>query len=279
MGLKGVASQPAGSAGGGTAGPTPAASTDNAIVRWDGTGGRTLQDSVVTVADTTGTMTFPNVVGTQVLSGDGTTALPGLSFSGEATTGFFRPGASVLAVSLGNNRFFQFANGSLDVGSAQNISWNANNSLTGARDLILSRKAAANIRFGAADVAAPVAQTTSVQGVVAGTANTAGASWTLQGSQSTGTGAGGPLIFQTSPAAAGSASTQNAFATALTLTGNGSTVMKVSTVTNLPSAATEGQGARRVVSDALTPVFGNAVTGGGAVTVGVISNATAWLVG
>lgn len=38
----------------------PASSTDNAIVRWDGTGGNLVQNSVVTVADTTGAMTFSN---------------------------------------------------------------------------------------------------------------------------------------------------------------------------------------------------------------------------
>jgi hypothetical protein len=37
-------------------GPNPAASTDNAIVRWDGTGGRTIQNSVLIVADTTGAL-------------------------------------------------------------------------------------------------------------------------------------------------------------------------------------------------------------------------------
>ena len=34
----------------------PLSATDNAVVRFDGTGGATLQNSVVTVADTTGTL-------------------------------------------------------------------------------------------------------------------------------------------------------------------------------------------------------------------------------
>lgn len=80
-------------------------------------------------------------------------------------------------------------------------------------DLFLTRKAAANLRLGAADAAAPVAQTLSVQGVVAGTANTAGANLTIQGSQSTGSAAGGSIIFQVSPLG-GAGSAQNAFATA-----------------------------------------------------------------
>ena len=72
-------------------------------------------------------------------------------------------------------------------------------------DAIISRRGAANLRFGAADAAAPVAQTISVQSVVAGTTNTAGANFTLTGSQGTGTGAGGSLVFQVAPA--GSAGT------------------------------------------------------------------------
>lgn len=45
--------------GTGTAGPSSGGSTDNAIVRWDGTGGRTLQNSVVIVTDN-GDLTLPS---------------------------------------------------------------------------------------------------------------------------------------------------------------------------------------------------------------------------
>jgi len=50
-------------------------------------------------------------------------------------------------------------------------------------------------------------------------------------------------------------------------------------VSALPSAATAGVGARSFVNDALTPVFGSAVAGGGAVTVPVYSTGSAWNVG
>jgi hypothetical protein len=50
-------------------------------------------------------------------------------------------------------------------------------------------------------------------------------------------------------------------------------------VSALPSASTAGAGARSFVNDALTPVFGSAVTGGGAVTVPVYSTGSAWNVG
>ena len=75
-------------------------------------------------------------------------------------------------------------------------------------------------KFGAADAAAPVAQTLQVQSVVAGTSNTAGTDWTLKGSAGTGTGAGGSIIFQVAPAGS-SGSAQNAYSTALTITSSG----------------------------------------------------------
>lgn len=76
-------------------------------------------------------------------------------------------------------------------------------------DVILGRRAAASLNLGAADAASPVAQTIGVQSVVAGTSNTAGANFTIAGSQGTGTGAGGQIIFQTATAG-GSGSSQNA---------------------------------------------------------------------
>jgi hypothetical protein len=66
-----------------------------------------------------------------------------------------------------------------------------------------------NFRFGDTDAAAPVAQTLSVQSVAAGTSNTAGANLTIAGSQGTGTGAGGSIIFQVAPAGS-SGTSQNA---------------------------------------------------------------------
>lgn len=109
----------------------------------------------------------------------------------------------------------------LDDVDAVNIKSNTGTLKLGAStDLILGRNAAANLRLGAADVAAPVAQTLSVQSVVTGTSNTAGTDFTIAGSKGTGTGAGGSILFQT--AAAGSTGTsQNALATAMTITSAG----------------------------------------------------------
>jgi hypothetical protein len=90
---------------------------------------------------------------------------------------------------------------------------------SGSADLFLSRRGAANLRIGAIDAAAPVAQTLSVQSVIAGTTNTAGANLTITGSQGTGTGIGGSIIFQTAQAGS-SGSTQNALSAALTIDSN-----------------------------------------------------------
>ena len=76
------------------------------------------------------------------------------------------------------------------------------------------------LHIGGVDAATATAQTLGVQGVVAGTSNVAGANFTIAGSQGTGTGAGGSLIFQTAPAG-GSGTSQNALVTGATLDSTG----------------------------------------------------------
>lgn len=88
---------------------------------------------------------------------------------------------------------------------------------SGTADLMWTRAAAATFQFGPADAAAPTAQLEQINSVVAGTTNTAGVDWTRRGSRGTGTGAGGKQIFQTAPAGS-TGSSQNAFATGLTIT-------------------------------------------------------------
>lgn len=81
---------------------------------------------------------------------------------------------------------------------------------------ILTFPGAATLHLGAADAASPVAQTLGVQGVVTATSNTAGANFTIAGSQGTGTGVGGSIIIQVAPAGS-TGSTPNALATAVTI--------------------------------------------------------------
>jgi len=77
-------------------------------------------------------------------------------------------------------------------------------------------KAARNFQLGQADASTALTQTLSVQSVVAGTSNTAGANFTITGSQGTGTGAGGAIIFQVAPAGS-SGTAQNGLVNALTI--------------------------------------------------------------
>jgi hypothetical protein len=83
-------------------------------------------------------------------------------------------------------------------------------------DSQISTPANSTYRLGASlDVAAPAAQTLSVQNVLAGNANNAGANFTIIGSKSNGSG-GGDVVIQTTNANAASG-TQNTAATALTI--------------------------------------------------------------
>jgi len=63
--------------------------------------------------------------------------------------------------------------------------------------------------------------------------------------------------------------TPNVIAPLLTTTGY--------TVATLPAAGTAGR--RAHVTNALTPVFGSAAVGGGAVIIPVFDNGTTWIVG
>lgn len=122
------------------------------------------------------------------------------------------------------------------------------------RDTFIERAGAASLRYGSADAAAPVAQTLSVQNVVAGTTNTAGAAWTFNASQGTGTGTGGSFLFQVAPAGS-TGSTQNAFVTALTIFGDAGLTL------GTPTGGDKGAG---TINTAGLYVNGVAVSTGGA---------------
>jgi hypothetical protein len=146
-----------------------------------------------------------------------------------------------------------------------------------AGDLFITRRAAANARLGIADAAAPVAQTLSVQSVVAGTSNTAGANFTITGSQGTGSGTGGSIIFQTAAAnSGGGATVQNTLANAMVIDSVKTVRLGTGyTVATLPAAGTAGR--RTYVTDATAPTFLGALIGGGAVVCPVFDNGTAWV--
>jgi hypothetical protein len=125
-----------------------------------------------------------------------------------------------------------------------------------------------------------MAQTLSVQNA-SGTADFPGADLVITGSQGTGTGAGGSIIFQVAPAAGSTGSAQNALTDTLTLDSVGSVrVARALTVAGgvaaLPGTPLAGMIAR--VSDALTPVIGATVAGGGAAYALVNYNGANWTV-
>lgn len=162
-------------------------------------------------------------------------------------------------------------------GGVVGFAFSSTTSGIGTADTFLTRKSAANRRSGQADAAAPVAQTDSVQGVVAGTSNAAGADRTIAGSQGTGTGAGGSVITSIAPAGS-TGSTQNALVAGTTLYSTGVFQLNVIlTVATLPAASTALKGARATVSDATAPTFLGVLIGSGAVICPVFCNGTAWV--
>jgi hypothetical protein len=156
----------------------------------------------------------------QLLSPDGTAGVPSISFASEPTSGWFHPAGGITGLSIAASERLRFTavtgGGLLETLDPSGIGGYASSPTIGSPDVFFTRKGAANWRFGIADAAAPVAQTLSLQGVVTGTSNTAGANFTLIGSTGTGSGAGGSLIFQVAPAG-GPGNTPNAPATALTI--------------------------------------------------------------
>ena len=115
-----------------------------------------------------------------------------------------------------NNTSIGFTNSAATLANNIPLGWSSSGVWYGTVDTFIRRAAAATLQLGDADAAAPVAQTFKVQSVVAGTSNTAGANFTIQGSQGTGTGAGGSIIFQVAPAGS-SGTAQNAYVTAMGL--------------------------------------------------------------
>jgi hypothetical protein len=145
-----------------------------------------------------------------------------LQVGGNSRASIYKAGAFLTASYISNfssASIFDPSSG-LTLSNSHFVRWSSSAGGFATSDLFLTRRAAANLRFGAADAAAPVAQTLSVQSVVAGTTNTAGANLTITGSQGTGTGAGGSIVFQVAPAGS-SGTAQNALATAVDIRSGG----------------------------------------------------------
>jgi hypothetical protein len=86
----------------------PASATDNAIARFDGTTGKLIQNSAVTIADTTGNMTGVGTLSSGAITTTGvltvpagTVSLPAITTTGDTNTGIFFPAADTIAFTDG----------------------------------------------------------------------------------------------------------------------------------------------------------------------------------
>lgn len=132
--------------------------------------------------------------------------------------------ATSLLMSLqtnGVNRFTVRKDGNLSATSNLLLTNNSSGVFLGASsDTIIQRTAAAIFSFGGVDAASPIAQTSRVQSVVAGTSNANGVNWTKIASLSTGSGTSGDHIWQIGVApGAGSPTTQATATTAVVIKG------------------------------------------------------------
>lgn len=212
-----------------------------------------------------------------IFTGTDTTIPDGKINFGAAT------GANIGRTSGQNIGFYSGATAYASIGingiiieNTDNLSWAVTPAnLTG--NTFIGRAGAANIRQGDIDAAVPVAQTFSTQSVIAGTSNTAGVNRIFAGSQGTGTGIGGSILFQVAKSGI-SGTAQNPLATGLTIDGTtGYPILPATTtVALLPACNAAARGALGQVSDATAPTYNAALTGGGAVFVPVYCNGTAW---
>jgi hypothetical protein len=212
----------------GTAPLVVASTTNVANLNASSLGGATFAAPGPIGGTTPGSGNFTTVTGSGIVktTSAGSAAAPSLVV-GNATTGLYSVSTTGLGFSVNGANVFDYGiTTASTLGTPNNFAAGGNISLNTASglfrfgssaDVILSRKGAANPQLGNADTASPVAQTLSVQSVAAGNANTAGATWTLQGSLSNGSG-GGDIIIKTTLSSAASG-TQNAAANVLTLKG------------------------------------------------------------
>jgi hypothetical protein len=164
----------------------------------------TTDGSTWTAVGGSGVPTYP------LLAPNGTAAAPSYSFSGDATSGLWRNGTnltlsnSTAAFGINVSSTQMFVSGNNGTAAAPAISSSGGTTgmyFPGGNNVAFSTAGVAAFRllgsgsivFGAPDAAAPVAQTLSMQSVVAGTSNTAGQPFIIQPSISTGTGAGGEI--------------------------------------------------------------------------------------
>lgn len=246
----------------------PASSTDNAIVRFDGTTGKLVQNSSITIGDdgsftaATGTITASTPWAfSQTWNNAGVTfAGMTIAMTDTASNAASEPfnisvgGTRRFSVRKDGRTFIGASGGYLEDGSGGTINvsnvYNFGNTYfsglgrgfsmgvsLGTLDVFLVRSAAATLQMGAADAASPVAQTLRAQGSRAGTdTNIGGGNLTIQPGTGTGTGTAASLILR-SPVTVASGTGAQTQTTGLTIT-SGIPYVPSYTVAGAPSAAT-----------------------------------------
>ena len=153
----------------------PASATDNAVVRFDLTTGKLIQNSVVTIADTTGNITTPGDIA--INGGDLTTTAATMNLVNDATTINLGSTAITRAINIGTNATnVQTIN--IGTGAAANII--SIGSATGAASLTL-QSGTGGINVGTSNVARtinigsdPAGTATTMQTINIGAKNTSG---------------------------------------------------------------------------------------------------------
>lgn len=189
---------------------------------------------------------------------------------------------SYIIQQFGTNQMFGVGNNVANMTTNVILGWTASTTVATAVTMLRS-PAAATLMQGGADAASPVSQYFAAQNAT-GT-NSSGAHRYIDGSQSTGLGAGGDIVLRSSPPGS-SGSGQNALTPNLTLKGDaaksvqahGPVTFPSYAVSALPAAASYPY-ARVFVTDATAPAFGSTVAGGGSAKTPVWSDGTNWIVG
>jgi hypothetical protein len=152
------------------------------------------------------------------------------SISANSGFGIVNPSQSII---YGNSTaiiaFEDGANG-IRINGSRLLGWVNGHATANVADTILTRRGTANLRLGAADTTgttAPTPQFLSAQSWASSTTNNqTGANFTIDGSQGTGTGAGGSIIFRVAPAGGTSNGVQNALVDALTINSSSTIIQR-----------------------------------------------------
>lgn len=239
----------------------------------------TLVTPAIGVATGTSLALGGATIGTNALAVNGTTQTAALSTSGTFTaTSNMELANSSFAMNSGNGNFV-FWNNAL-------VGWSSTGSVIHSSSIVtgFTQLAAANIRFGLAPSATPIAQLFTLgEASRPGTdSDVGGANGTVQSGLGTGIGTLSSLILQSAKASvSGSGTTTQTYVTGMAIKA-GTAVLTSYTVANLPTAATAGAGATAFVTDASTTLIlglGGTVTGGGANKVPVYTDGTNWIYG